>query len=241
VKTLLQLQDYDLKIEACLERETEIPRKKEKFNIHKKRLAQELAESENRFKNLQLEQRKCEGDIDAHKQHIAKYELQLNSVKKNEEYNALLNEIELLKKQIAIKEERIIAIMLEQDEAKVQMEEDKKRINGEQAKIDEECKEIDRELSEAIENRKLLESERGPVKELMEPALLSQYSRIKKALKTGKAAVPVLNESCSGCYMKIRPQVINELLSGRVHNCQHCGRLLYDTKAFEVESVEGNV
>lgn len=238
MRNLLQLQNFDLQIESCKEREMEIPLKKEKFNIHKKRLAQELNESENLLKKMQMEQRNCETDIEGYKEQIIKYETQLYSVKKNEEYNALLNEIELAKKHINAKEERIIQIMMEMDEAKIRLEEDKKRINTEQGKIDDECKEIDKELEEAIQKRKQLEDEKKPVKGEVNSALLAQYNRIRKALKTGKAAVPVNNESCSGCFMKIRPQIINELLAGKVHHCQHCGRLLYDTKAFADEAAE---
>ena len=118
MKNLLKLQALDLKIEKFRLREIEIPKQKSKFNIHKKRLEDELKGSESRYKSLMLEQRECEGDITAKQEEIKRKDGQLLAVKKNEEYQALLHEREMLKKQISAKEERNIAIMLEIDVAK---------------------------------------------------------------------------------------------------------------------------
>lgn len=233
MKTLLQLQKLDLQIDTWRTQEEEIPKQKERFEIQKKRLAAELEESDNRRKRLSLEQRECEKDIEQKQQQIGKYETQLLSVKKNAEYQSLLHEIEALKKQIAAREERIIALMLEIDEAKALYEEDKKRITDELAVIEGECRKIDAELGEAVAAREKLEvlsqAERGNV----EASLLSRYDRIRKAKKTGPAAVPLNGESCSGCFMKMTPQVVNEILGGTlVHACKHCGRLLYHPDLF---------
>jgi len=42
------------------------------------------------------------------------------------------------------------------------------------------------------------------------------------------AVVPLNDETCGGCFMAIRPQIVNEILANnKIHACQHCGRLLY--------------
>lgn len=232
MKTLLQLQELDLKIDAYREQELEIPKQKDRFEIHRKRLAAELDESENRRKRLALEQRECEKDIEQRQQQIAKYETQLLSVKKNAEYQSLLHEIEGLKKQIALKEERIIALMLEGDDAKVQFEEDKKRIEAELRGIEEESKRVDAALAEISRERADLESRREPMLSTIDPLLLNRYVRIRKAKKTGPAAVPMNGESCSGCYMRLTPQIVNEVLAGNTHVCRHCGRLIYHAERY---------
>ena len=159
MKRLLQLQELDMKIEEYLRREKEIPKQKEKFDIYRKRLEDELQSSEDRHKSLILEQRECEHDIEQKQEDIGKKEGQLLAVKKNEEYQALLHEMDMGKKQIAQKEERVITIMVEMDESKAHLEEDKKRIAEEQSKIDAECRKIDEELEEelAVEDDNLIE------------------------------------------------------------------------------------
>lgn len=234
MKSLLKLQSLDLQIEKLRLRETEIPKQKSKYDIHKKRLEDELKSSENRHKSLLLEQRECEGDITAKQADIKKKENQLLSVKKNEEYQALLHEMEMHKKQIAIKEERIIAIMTELDEAKSCLEEDKKRIGAEQEEITAECSKIDGELAVAVSERKALEGQRGPLIAEIDPSMLSKYERIRKAKKTGPALVPLQGESCSGCFMTITAQHVNEILAGdKFMPCNHCGRLVYYAPKFD--------
>ena len=118
MRKLLDLQELDLKIGVCSERERVIPKQKSKFEIYRKRVEAELEEREAQCKNLDLEQRDCEGEIEQKQAQIAKYQQHLNIIKKNEEYQALLHEIDLLKKQIGLKEERILNILIEADEAK---------------------------------------------------------------------------------------------------------------------------
>jgi len=238
LNTLLQLQDLDLKIEALRAREAEIPTQKSKYDIHRKRLAAELAEREEVCKRLQLEQREAEVDIEAKQEQIKKYDAQLFAVKKNEEYQALLHEIEMLKKQVALKEERIISIMVELDNAKARLVEDKQRIDGELKEIEAQCNLIDKELEEAVKERKQLEAEQEPLVQKVEPELMAKYKRIRMAKKTGPAVVPLNGEVCSGCHMHVPPQIVNEVLAGKLHSCAHCGRLLYDRDNFPDNGAE---
>lgn len=228
METLLQLQDLDLRIERLHAREKEIPLQKGKFEIHRKRLADELKESENRCKKLQLEQRELESEIEQKQTQIRKYDGQLLAVKKNDEYQALLHEMDLMRKQIAIKEERIISVMVEIDDAKTHLEEDKKRIDAEVKEIDRQCALVDAELAEAVSERKTLEMQREPLAKVIAPSLLSRYLRIRKSIRSGPAVVRLNNEHCTGCHMAVPPQIVNEIMAGhKVHGCNHCGRLLF--------------
>ena len=231
LRKLLELQQLDMKIGSLKQREQEIPRQKESFNIQRKRLETELKESEERVKKLKLEQRDCEGEIDQKNAHIRKFEGQLLIVKKNEEYKALLHEIDLQKKQISLKEERILTIMDEVDHAQMKLHEDKKRIADEIRKLDEECARIDTELSEAVKERKAQESTRTPLAAQVDAGLLARYERVRKARTP--AVVPLVEtnkqaEACGGCYMTVRPQIVNEIMAAKeFHSCGHCARILY--------------
>ncbi|NIA15506.1 MAG: hypothetical protein GWP08_15695 [Nitrospiraceae bacterium] len=240
MNTLLQLQALDLRIEAFKAREAEIPKQKNKFDIHRKRLADEIAEREEMCKRLVLEQRECETDIEQRQTQIAKYDQQLFAVKKNEEYQALLHEMEMLKKQISLKEERILATMVEADDLEARLEEDKKRVEGELAEIERQCAEIDRELAEARKEREALEEERRPLAKQADPELLARYDRIRTSMGGGRAVVPLNVETCSGCHMRVLPQVVNELMAGdKMHACAHCGRILFHRDNYEDPSAAG--
>lgn len=238
MKNLLDLQELDMQIGKCMRREAEIPTQKNKFDIHRKRLGAELEERESTYTNLELEQRTCEGDIEENLAHVIKYNQQLNVIKKNEEYQALLHEIDILKKKNGVHEERILAILIELDEAKIRLEEDRKRIAEEMKNIDSQCGEIDDELAEAVRHRETLETQREPLAAKVDGTLLQRYQRIKNSRKSGPALVPLNGEACGGCHMHERAQIVNEVIAGEnIHTCQHCGRLLYYPANFEDESV----
>lgn len=238
MKPLIDLQALDLKIEKYRQRETEIPKQKNKYSIHKQRLDAELKASEERVQKLVLEQREAEKDIQAKQDLIKKYEGQLLSVKKNDEYQALLHEIEIVKKQIGVKEERILAIMMEMDDAKAALEEDKKRIAAERKGIDQEFATIDTELAEAVKEREVLEAQRAPFIAEIDKRLLSQYERIRKGIKNGPAVVAMRNDSCGGCNMALRAQLVNEVLvRDNVRTCSNCGRILYHAPNYEEAAV----
>ncbi len=238
MKTLLQIQALDLRIENCKQRETEIPKQKDKFNVQKNRLAAELKEAEERCTAIELTQREAESANEQKQAQIIKYEQQLMGVKKNEEYQALLHEIDALKKQISQNEEKILQSMEDLEEAQARLKEDKQRIATEQSRIDEQCGEIDVELEEAVADRKVLETEREPLTRTADPELMQKYNRIRRRLSAGRAIVPLNGESCGGCHMFVRPQIVNEVLAGKVHPCQHCSRLMYDKPTYEASSVD---
>lgn len=237
MKTLLCLQELDLRIEALRERELDIPKQKNKFDIHKERLADELAEREKIVQRLIIEQRECEVDIEARQVQVKKYDQQLYAVKKNEEYQALLHEIDTLKKQIAIREEREITVMVEIDDAKARLDEDRNRIEAELEEIKRQCVEIDVELTEAVVEREKLQGQREPIAAQVDPELLVRYTRVRTNRPTGPAVVPINGQACNGCFMRVTPQIFNEILAGaKIHACSHCGRLLYHPDNFAEEA-----
>ncbi len=241
---LLELQQLDIEIAALRAREQELPKQKDKYAIHRERLAGEIKNSEERCKRIVLEQRECEREIEQRQAQITKYDGQLFSIKKNEEYKALLYEIELLKKQIAVKEERALALMLEYDEMKAALAADRERIQIELNRVEEECAKIDAVLAETEAERKALQKQRPPKAAKTPPELLSKYERIRKARMP--AVVPLTDEACGGCFMTVRPQIINEIMANdKIHACQHCGRILYypgnlPTGADAVHGRDGN-
>jgi predicted nucleic acid-binding Zn-ribbon protein len=237
LNSLLKLQELDARLHDCHVREREIPKQKTKYQTIRDRLTAELKEREQHVKNLELEQRAAEKDIEQKREQILKYQQQLNAVKKNEEYAALLHEIDGVKKTIGQREERIIAIMVEMDEAKARLDEDRKRIAEEQKRLDKECAQIDAELAEAVKKRQTLEADRPKIAVGVANDLMSKYDRLRRKFPSGDVLVPMKDEVCTGCNMHLRPQIVNEILQGhKIHACQHCGRLLFHPDNFSEDT-----
>jgi len=79
-----------------------------------------------------------------------------------------------------------------------------------------------------VKSRKALEGERPALEAKVQAEMLARYNRIRRQFTSGDVVVPLRDEVCAGCNMHMRPQIVNEILQGhKLHQCQHCGRILY--------------
>lgn len=228
MRGMIALQDLDLQITELEERKREIPRHKKAFIERLRRLDEELAECERLFKQQQLALKECEREIETLKGNILKMDTQLNTIKKNDEYRAMLNQIDLTKKQLALKEEQAIWLLCAIDEGKLKLEADRKRIAEEKKRVQAEAENVDSDLKSIEAELNSLTVRRAELAKQQPPDILARYERICAA-KRFPAIVPLKDEqSCSGCFMQMRPQVINELIQkAEFKACPQCGRLIY--------------
>ena len=71
----------------------------------------------------------------------------------------------------------------------------------------------------------MVDSEKA--KSHVEDRLVRAYLRLRNNSKNGLAVVQVLRESCGGCFNKIPPQrVLDILTKKKILVCEHCGRIL---------------
>ncbi len=66
-------------------------------------------------------------------------------------------------------------------------------------------------------------------KEKVDPRLLTAYERIRTSYRNGLAVVPIMRDSCGGCFNVIPPQRQSEIRQHKkIIVCEHCGRILVD-------------
>ncbi|MFN7975343.1 MAG: C4-type zinc ribbon domain-containing protein [Acidobacteriota bacterium] len=187
------------------------------------------------------EKRRLEGEIETIKTKVAKYRDQLMTVKTNKEYAALLHEIEEANALIRRVEDRILEGMEQEEKlgselrAKEAERSDAVReLTVEKAKSAEQVAVLQKELAE-------LEVERQQLRGGIERETLGHFDRVFN-LRGGVAVVGVKGETCEGCRVRIRPQVLAEMRRrDRLHICDNCKRILYivDAPVAETVSVAG--
>jgi predicted nucleic acid-binding Zn-ribbon protein len=70
------------------------------------------------------------------------------------------------------------------------------------------------------------------------PDQLRLYLRISKKMN-GLALSPVMDAFCSICQMRIRPQLVNEIMEmKKIVTCEACGRILYWRKSQDEDVTE---
>ena len=81
-------------------------------------------------------------------------------------------------------------------------------------------------MEETEKDEARLRDLRDKVVRKLEPRILANYERIKKA-KNNVAVVSVIGNACGGCFKTLPPQRILEIRAmNRIYLCEVCGRIL---------------
>ncbi|MGB9074365.1 MAG: C4-type zinc ribbon domain-containing protein [Terriglobales bacterium] len=165
---------------------------------------------------------------------ISKYRDQSLDVKTNDQYKALLHEIQFAEQEIRINEDRILEVM-------VNAEVREKDVKAAEAELKAETAEIEKEKEEArrvtaADQNKLAEwnAKRDGLRQGIAADLLRHYERVMKFRGSGLAEAR--EQKCMGCQVMLRPQTYNEVWIGeKVIVCESCQRILYFDPANEVK------
>ncbi|RXK05326.1 zinc ribbon domain-containing protein [Halarcobacter bivalviorum] len=157
-----------------------------------------------------------------------------NEVTNEKEVKALQLEEEIAKEQITFANEEIERL----DEIAAAKEEELKELQAKLTEEEESIKEIqiavDNAIDEINQERNVVYQQRSELLEKFDNKILTFYEKIRRWAKDS-AVVPVVDQACYGCFMKINDKTYSEVIkSEEIINCPHCGRILYK----EVETEE---
>jgi len=227
LELLIKLQGIDYQIYSLKAVKEEKPLEYESLRVEFEKKKTSISEAENHLKTLQLKSKEMEIELAQKETNINKLQTQLYQIKTNKEYTAMQKEIEGFKADKSVLEENILEFMDKVEVSKQEVSKQKQVLDSEEKKLQEEKKRIDSEISEIDKKLNDFQQERSQYLHLVEKKLLEKYERILKS-KNGLAIVPVKGEACQGCFMNIRPQVLNELhMKETAVVCENCSRLLY--------------
>lgn len=232
VQNLMDLQQADREI---LRLKDEIAALPKRVAAIEERLAGTRAILENAKTAVKADEaarRKYETAITDLQQKISKYRDQSLDVKTNEQYKALLHEIQFAEQEIRGNEDKILELM-------VNAETREKAVKAAEAELKEEMAEIEKEKADArqrtAEDEKQLaewNAKRDKARAGVDADLLRHYDRVSKFRGTGLAEA--LAQKCMGCQVMLRPQTYNEIRGGAIVMCESCQRVLYFDPAHEV-------
>ena len=186
-----------------------------------------MAQLENQLKEVQLQQKKKEGELGEKETMIRKYNSQLTQVKTNKEYSALQQEIASLKADGSLLEDQILTILEQAEGVQKQVRQERERLTRAEKETQEEQKALNIRANELKTQIAGFEEKRIEIMKQVPPEARELYDKIIEK-KEGLAVVPVLGEACGACRMEIRPQLLNETrLKESLVICENCSRILY--------------
>jgi len=234
IEKLLELQTADKEIRKLQDEVAALPKR---MAVIEQKLAGTKAHLEKvrtAAKSDEANRKKFEANIKDLQGKISKYRDQSLDVKTNEQYKALLHEIQFAEQEIRLNEDRILEVMVNVDARD-------KEVKAAEAELKAETAEIDREKQEALkvtaeDQKKLAEwnAKRNGLRQGISEDVLRQYERVAKFRGSGLAEVR--DQKCMGCQVMLRPQTYNEVRNGeKVMLCESCQRVNYYNPANEVK------
>lgn len=226
VQNLIELQKADREIHRLREEIAALPKRvaviEEKLAGTKTGLEQAKAA----VKADDAAKRKFESAIQDLQQKISKYRDQSLDVKTNEQYKALLQEIQFAEQEIRNNEDKILELMVKAEVREKDVKAAEAELKAETAEIEKE-KALARERT-AEDEKQLAEwnAKRDGARGGVNGDLLRQYDRVAKYRGTGLSEVR--DQKCLACQVMLRPQTFNEVKIGAsVIACDSCQRILY--------------
>jgi uncharacterized protein len=226
IENLLKLQDADKEIRRLQDEVAELPKRVAGIEQKLAGTKAKLEKAQAAVKADEAARRKYDANITELRTKISKYRDQSLDVKTNEQYKALLHEIQFAEKEITANEDKILELMVNADTRD-------KEVKAAQADLKAETAEIEREKEQArqrtAEDEKLLSewrAKRDEMRKGVSEDLLRHYERVSKFRGSGIAEVR--DQQCMACRVMLRPQTYNEVRSGnQAIVCDSCQRILY--------------
>ena len=226
VQNLIELQHADREILRLKEEIAALPKRVAAIEQKLAGTKAILEKAKAAIKTDEAARRKYETAIQDLQQKISKYRDQSLEVKTNEQYKALLHEIQFAEQDIRANEDKILELMVNAEAREKDVKAAEVELKAEMAEIEQEKAEARQRTAEDEKQLAEWNAKRDTARAAVNPDLLRQYDRVAKYRGTGLSEVR--DHKCMACQVMLRPQTYNEVRAGtQIVVCDSCQRILY--------------
>lgn len=229
ITRLVELQDIDSQLEDLNSLLGDLPKMVDELNEKENSLKDRVEADKVSLKEINLNSSKSEKVNSDIQEKINKLTDQLFLVTNNKQYDALTNEIERLKEQKKENEELLISNLEEKETLEKNINKNEASLEELKTDLDVRRNKLDEALSETADEKAALENSRKKQVTEIDDNTMQVYNKVISA-RSGIAVVPLSGNSCGGCGAALPLQMVSEIRAGDLHNCQSCGRFVYNKK-----------
>jgi predicted nucleic acid-binding Zn-ribbon protein len=227
IEQLLVVQDRDQRIKAHRLQEKNVPGERSALEAKREAAKGAFEAMRERAKHNEVERRKLEVEAQTKRDAIARYRSQQTQTRKNEEYQALLHEIQRAEEEIRTIEDRELDLMEEAEKFAAEVKGGEVELKRTNDSIAQQLRDLDEKSANLTKRLEELVTERAKLADAIDPETLSLYDRILKS-KGDVAIVPLEHEICQGCHMKTPGTTVSLVRAGEdLVQDPNCGRILY--------------
>ena len=236
LKTVIELQQLDTRIVELSAQIDAFPAQIQTLETQLHEFIHAHEERKLRLARNQKERKDLEAEIQAVQAIISKQKDQLYEVKTNEQYKAMLKEIEGEEGKIRGLEDQILEKMIEAEQLEKLIRDAASRLETEKARVAREVRDLQALRQTDVEEREKLQARRAEDGAALAADVLDLYERVRK-MRRGVALAEVRDGCCIACNVRLRPQLFNEARGNQgIIVCENCGRILYYVPPPEPES-----
>jgi len=226
IEKLLVLQDRDRKIRALKQELKLAPLERKELDEKLAGALKNLEAVRLKAKEIEVERKKLENEAQAKRDSIAKFQTQKFQTRKNEEFQALNNEIKRYEGEIQTIEDRELDLMESAEKAKALIATTDKETQATKAQVERQLADMTGKIDAIATQLKELENERAKLAEAVDEDLLDTFDRL--FVNKTEAVVALEHGVCMGCHMTVTTQTVVRVKGNReIVHCEQCGRILY--------------
>ncbi len=228
IQPLIDLADTDRDLQTFIfsrsQLEKQIDTASSVVNLHKKT----FDEKYNERNALANECEELKKNVIIKEELISRLNEQVPKIRNEKEFAASKSQLEEARKDLGVMEEKLLELDINSEDLEKEIE----KIN---VKLDESNTEFQQETSGLLKKQEKAEKQIAklePRRTRLLKKIPKNIQRFYERCQQSGISTPIcaiIDKSCSGCYMVLLPQLINELMSNpNSHkNCPNCSRILY--------------
>jgi hypothetical protein len=227
VKQLRRLQELDLKVRHLGHQLQQIPKKHRAIDERIRSAKEPLEKAQAEKGALEARASELKARLAANEEKERQLKLKTPQVKSNDEYSALLREMDAAKKERESLEtqslqdmERLEALDAEFPALQAANAKGEESVKEDRQALEEEKAALEKELLDA-------QQERADLQKAVHSGWFRRYNAVA-AQRNGLAVAAAKGGVCQGCFMGIRPKLVQDLHMGEeVVTCEGCARILF--------------
>lgn len=227
IEALIKLQNIDNEIDKYVRQKEQLANTLNEMKTLVRKMEQSVADKQAKLAEVEKWYQEQLDTLKQYNDRMGRIKASLNSVTKTKDYLLRQKELELLRRQKQEKEEEI-------EKVRETINDFRDAIARDQLKIDEMKMDTEKEGGATWEQVQQLEELVGRISKTRDsllrevpPPIQRRYEQIRSR-RDGIAIVEVVNGSCGGCHVQLRPQLYNQLLRMEsLECCPNCNRFVF--------------
>ena len=225
-RLLLALQQMDDRLRTLALEKQHLPQRLQVYEAACTAARQQLVQQQAAIEQSERQQRAYERELASHQEVLRKTQSKAYDVKTNKEYSAILAEIDVGKQRLEALEDQLLALMEATDQQRQAYRAQEKQEQAALQELAMQTRRLDQEQETLSHAMVAAQEQRQETVAAIDAKLYEQYQKV--ASQHGGRVIAQLQEGvCSGCHLKLPPQLVSEIrLQTQVFTCPHCRLIL---------------